>query len=108
MPFEAVKPGAFKPQVGLLGTCTCASFRDDLRRIRHERKLSHKQLADDAEIDPPCMSRVDRVVISVGLEIIGKLATILGVGPAEFCRPALPVQIPEDGRLSPFPPPSVS
>src|ERR1035441_221157 len=83
-------------------------FATNLRRIRHGRKLSHKQLADDAEIDLPCMSRVDRVVIYVGLEIIGKLATILGVEPAEFCRPALQVQIPKDGRLSPLPTSAVS
>jgi len=32
------------------------------------------------------MSRLERVVTHVGLEIIGKLATILEVEPAEFCR----------------------
>jgi hypothetical protein len=32
------------------------------------------------------MSRVERAVTYVGLEIIGKLATILGVDPIEFFR----------------------
>jgi hypothetical protein len=32
------------------------------------------------------MSRVERAVTYVGLEIIGKLATILEVDPAEFFR----------------------
>ena len=55
---------------------------------RHERKLSHKQLqlVHDAEVDRAYMSRLERVVTHVGLEIIGKLATILEVEPAEFCR----------------------
>jgi transcriptional regulator with XRE-family HTH domain len=32
------------------------------------------------------LSRVERAVTYVGLEIIGKLASILGVDPAEFFR----------------------
>jgi transcriptional regulator with XRE-family HTH domain len=32
------------------------------------------------------MSRVERAVTYVGLEIIGKLANVLGVDPAEFFR----------------------
>jgi hypothetical protein len=32
------------------------------------------------------MSRVERAVTYVGLEIVGKLATILDVDPAEFFR----------------------
>jgi transcriptional regulator with XRE-family HTH domain len=54
------------------------------RRIRHERRLSQEQLAHDAQVDRAYMSRV--AATYVGLEIIGKLATILGVEPAEFFR----------------------
>jgi transcriptional regulator with XRE-family HTH domain len=61
-------------------------FATNLRRIRHERKLSQEQLAHDAEVDRAYMSRVERAVTYVGLEIIGKLATILKVEPAEFFR----------------------
>jgi len=61
-------------------------FATNLRRIRHERKLSQEQLAHDAEVDRAYMSRVERAVTYVGLEIIGKLATILEVDPAEFFR----------------------
>ena len=61
-------------------------FATNLRRIRHQRKLSQEQLSHDAGIDRAYMSRVERAVTYVGLEIIGKLATILEVDPAEFFR----------------------
>jgi transcriptional regulator with XRE-family HTH domain len=61
-------------------------FATNLRRIRHERKLSQEQLAHDAGVDRAYVSRVERAVTYVGLEIIGKLASILEVDPAEFFR----------------------
>jgi transcriptional regulator with XRE-family HTH domain len=59
-------------------------FATNLRRIRQQRKLSQEQLAHDAEVDRAYISRVGRAVTYVGLEIVGKLATILEVDPAEF------------------------
>jgi transcriptional regulator with XRE-family HTH domain len=61
-------------------------FATNLRRLRHERELSQEQLAHDAGIDCVYASRVERAVTYVGLEIIGKLAAILKVDPAEFFR----------------------
>jgi transcriptional regulator with XRE-family HTH domain len=61
-------------------------FATNLRRIRTQRKLSQEQLAHDAGVDRAYMSRVERGVTFVGLEIIGKLADVLGVDPAEFFR----------------------
>jgi transcriptional regulator with XRE-family HTH domain len=61
-------------------------FATNLRRIRHLRKLSQEQLAHDAGVDRAYLSRVERAVTYVGLEIIEKLATILEVDPAEFFR----------------------
>jgi transcriptional regulator with XRE-family HTH domain len=61
-------------------------FATNLRRIRHSRKLSQEQLAHDAGIDRAYMSRVERAVTYVGLEIIGKLADVLEVDPVEFFR----------------------
>ncbi|WP_342736286.1 helix-turn-helix transcriptional regulator [Bradyrhizobium sp. B117] len=59
-------------------------FATNLRRLRHSRGISQEQLANDAGIDRAYVSRVERAVTYVGLEIIGKLSTILGVEPAEF------------------------
>ncbi|WP_338822502.1 helix-turn-helix transcriptional regulator [Bradyrhizobium septentrionale] len=61
-------------------------FATNLRRIRHGRKLSQEQLAHDAGVDRAYMSRVERAVTWVGLEIIGKLADVLEVDPVEFFR----------------------
>ncbi|WP_145657625.1 helix-turn-helix domain-containing protein [Bradyrhizobium stylosanthis] len=59
-------------------------FATNLRRLRHSRSISQEQLANDAGIDRAYVSRVERAVTYVGLEIIGKLSTILDVEPAEF------------------------
>jgi transcriptional regulator with XRE-family HTH domain len=61
-------------------------FATNLRRIRHQRELSQEGLAHDAGVDRAYLSRVERGVTYVGLEIIGRLADVLGVDPAEFFR----------------------
>jgi transcriptional regulator with XRE-family HTH domain len=48
--------------------------------------MSQERLAHDAEVDRAYLSRVERAVTYVGLEIIEKLASILEVDPAEFFR----------------------
>jgi transcriptional regulator with XRE-family HTH domain len=59
-------------------------FATNLRRIRHDKGVSQELLAHDAGIDRAYVSRVERGVTFVGLEIIGKLSAVLGVEPAEF------------------------
>ena len=59
-------------------------FATNLRRIRHRQNVSQEQLAHEAGIDRAYVSRVERGVTYVGLEIIGKLAAVLGVEPTEF------------------------
>lgn len=59
-------------------------FATNLRRLRHQKKVPQEQLAYDAGVDRAYLSRVERAVTYVGLEIIGKLAAVLGVEPAEF------------------------
>ncbi|AWO87815.1 MULTISPECIES: helix-turn-helix domain-containing protein [Bradyrhizobium] len=61
-------------------------FATNLRRIRHDRKLSQERLANDAGVDRAYLSRVERAVTYVGLEIVEKLAKILEVDPVEFFR----------------------
>jgi transcriptional regulator with XRE-family HTH domain len=48
--------------------------------------VSQERLANDAEVDRAYLSRVERAVTYVGLEIIERLANILEVDPAEFFR----------------------
>lgn len=61
-------------------------FATNLRRLRRERRISQEKLANDAGIDRAYLSRVERAVTFVGLEIIGKLSSELGVEPVEFFR----------------------
>ena len=61
-------------------------FATNLRRIRHQRGVSQEGLAHDAGVDRAYLSRVERAVTYVGLEIVGKLADVLGVDPVEFFR----------------------
>lgn len=59
-------------------------FATNLRRIRKSRRISQEQMALDAGIDRAYVSRVERAITYVGLEIIGKLSVVLDVDPAEF------------------------
>ena len=61
-------------------------FATNLRRIRHQRRVFQERLAHDAEVDRAYLSRVERAVTYVGLEIVGKLADVLEVDPVEFFR----------------------
>jgi transcriptional regulator with XRE-family HTH domain len=61
-------------------------FATNLRRIRHDRGISQEDLAYEAGVDRAYVSRIERAVTYVGLEIIGKFAEVLGVDPTEFFR----------------------
>ena len=59
-------------------------FATNLRRIRHNRGISQENLAYEAGVDRAYVSRIERAVTYVGLEIIGKFAEVLKVDPVEF------------------------
>jgi transcriptional regulator with XRE-family HTH domain len=48
--------------------------------------VSQEGLAHDAGVDRAYLSRVERAMTYVGLEIVGKLAEVLEVDPVEFFR----------------------
>ena len=50
-------------------------FATNLRRIRHQRRVSQEGLAHDAGVDRAYLSRVERAVTFVGLEIVGSWPT---------------------------------
>jgi transcriptional regulator with XRE-family HTH domain len=62
-------------------------FAANLRRIRHEKGLSQEELAHESEVDRAHVSKIERGVTYVGLEIIGKFSKILGVPPDAFLQP---------------------
>ena len=61
-------------------------FAANLRRLRHKRGLSQEDLAHEADVNRTYMSKLEKGGSYVGLEIIGKLATVLEVEPAELLK----------------------
>jgi transcriptional regulator with XRE-family HTH domain len=61
-------------------------FASNLRRLRHARRLSQEELAHRANVNRTYMSKIEKGGTWVGLEIIGKLSTVLEVEPAELLR----------------------
>lgn len=62
-------------------------FATNLRRVRHEKGISQEALAYEAGVDRAHVSKIERAVTYVGLEIIGKFAKVLEVDPIEFFKP---------------------
>lgn len=61
-------------------------FARNLRRLRHERGLSQEGLADSAHVNRTYVSKLETALSYPGLEIIGRLADVLGVEPAELLK----------------------
>lgn len=61
-------------------------FATNLRRLRHAKGLSQEELANEADINRTYMSKLETGSTYAGLEIVGKLADVLTVEPAEFLR----------------------
>jgi transcriptional regulator with XRE-family HTH domain len=70
-----------------------AAFAANLRRLRHAKKLGQEELAYEAGINRTYISKLEKGVSYPGLEIIGKLAEVLGVEPAELIK--LPQRLPQ-------------
>jgi transcriptional regulator with XRE-family HTH domain len=61
-------------------------FAANLRRLRHAKGFSQEALAYEANVNRTYMSKLEKGGSYPGLEIIGKLAAVLGVEPAELLR----------------------
>jgi transcriptional regulator with XRE-family HTH domain len=61
-------------------------FAFNLRRLRHSKGLSQEDLAYEADVNRTYMSKLEKGSSYVGLEIIGKLAVVLEIEPAELLR----------------------
>jgi len=63
-------------------------FAANLRRSRHAKGLTQEELADAAEINRTYLSKLETAQTYAGLEIIGKLASILDIEPFELLKPS--------------------
>ncbi len=61
-------------------------FAAKLRRLRHAKGLSQEDLAYTADINRTYISKLEKGISHPGLEIIGKLAVVLGVEPAALLK----------------------
>ena len=62
------------------------TFATNLRRLRHQRGISQEALADLALVNRTYLSKLETGATYVGLEIIGKLADVLQVEPADLLK----------------------
>jgi transcriptional regulator with XRE-family HTH domain len=59
-------------------------FARNLRRYRIEAGLSQESLAADADIDRTYVSALERSVYSASIDMIEKLAKVMGVEPSKL------------------------
>lgn len=61
-------------------------FAANLRRLRNDRGFSQEKLAEKAEIDRTYVSLLERSKYAVSIDVIGKLAEVLDVDPADLLK----------------------
>jgi len=61
-------------------------FAANLRRLRHKKGISQEVLAYEAGINRTYISKLEKAVSYPGLEIIGKLAIVLEIEPADLLK----------------------
>jgi transcriptional regulator with XRE-family HTH domain len=61
-------------------------FATNLRRLRNAKGLSQDELAYEAEVSRSYLSQLEKGAFHASLKIIGKLADVLEVEPAEFLK----------------------
>jgi transcriptional regulator with XRE-family HTH domain len=61
-------------------------FAANLRRLRHDKGLSQDDLAYEAEVSRSYLSQLEKGAFYASLKIVGKLATVLQVDPAELLK----------------------
>ena len=71
----------------------------NLRRIRSEQGVSQERLAADAGVDRAYVSQIEREQGNVTVDLLDRLATVVGCGIADFF-----VQPGEGERASPLKP----
>lgn len=71
----------------------------NLRKLRQTQGLSQEELAHRAEIDRTYISALERSVYAAGIDVVDRLARVLGVEAADLLRrPPPPVSAKKRGR----------
>ena len=56
----------------------------NLRRTRHDKKLTQEELADRAGLSMRYVGSIERGDVSASVTVLGRIAEALGVEPAEL------------------------
>ncbi len=59
-------------------------FASNLRQYRQARGLSQEELAHRAELDRTYISALERCVYAASIDVVGKLAAVLEIEPADL------------------------
>jgi transcriptional regulator with XRE-family HTH domain len=62
------------------------AFAVNLRRLRHAKGLSQDDLAYEAGVSRSYLSQLEKGAFYASLKIVGKLAVVLEVEPAELLK----------------------
>ncbi len=62
------------------------AFAANLRRLRHAKGISQEELADTADVNRSYVSKLEKGASYPGLEILVKLANVLGVEAADLLK----------------------
>ena len=74
----------------------------NLRKLRRSRGLSQEELAHRAKIDRTYISALERSVYAAGIDVVDRLARVLGVEAADLLvRPASDTGDKKKVRISP-------
>jgi transcriptional regulator with XRE-family HTH domain len=73
----------------------------NLRKLRQARGLSQEELAHRAEIDRTYISALERSVYAAGIDVVDRLARVLGVEAADLITRPPPTGYKKRGRVQP-------
>ncbi len=62
-------------------------FANNLRAARQAKGLSQEEVAHRAEIDRTYVSALERCVYAASIDVVDRLATVLGIEAWELLRP---------------------
>lgn len=58
----------------------------NLRRARHDRKLTQEELAERAGLSARYLGAIERSDVSASVTVLGQIADALGVEPSELLK----------------------
>jgi len=63
------------------------NLSENVRVLRGSQGLSQEQLAFEADVDRTLVSKIERIIANPTLEVLTKLAVVLGVPVARLLKP---------------------